>query len=121
MPFHENLKEAMHINNLTTKELAQKSGISEGTINNYLKTNGSIPPVDKALVLAKTLNVSVDFLVLGFQNQKILEKNMKKDYRFHKYSEVLENLDLLSENERAPIINMISEMSRTYKVDKINK
>ena len=67
MSFNENLKEAMYCKNLTTVQLAALSGINAGTISNYLKTKGSMPPVDKALKLAKALDVTVDFLVNGFE------------------------------------------------------
>lgn len=78
MSFNENLKEAMYCKNLTTVQLAALSGINAGTISNYLKTKGSMPPVDKALKLAKALDVTVDFLVNGFeakQESAIQQKN----------------------------------------------
>ena len=66
MSFKENLKEAMYCKNLTTVQLAALTDINSGTISSYLKTKNSMPPVDKALKLAKALDVSVDFLVNGF-------------------------------------------------------
>ena len=69
MSFNENLKEAMYCKNLTTIQLADLTDINSGTISNYLKTKGSMPPVDKALKLAKALDVSVDFLVNGFDSK----------------------------------------------------
>ena len=66
MSFKENLKEAMYCKNLTTVQLATLTDINSGTISSYLKTKNSLPPVDKALKLAKALDVSVDFLVNGF-------------------------------------------------------
>ncbi|MCQ2602069.1 MAG: helix-turn-helix domain-containing protein [Treponema sp.] len=69
MGFKENLKEAMYCKNLTTIQLAAMTGINSGTISSYLKTKNSMPPVDKALKLAKALDVSVDFLVNGFEEK----------------------------------------------------
>ena len=69
MSFNENLKEAMYCKNLTTVQLAALADINSGTISNYLKTKGSMPPADKALKLAKALDVSVDFLVNGFDTK----------------------------------------------------
>ncbi len=67
MDFQENLKEAMYIQGCTTKELSQKTGINAGTISSYLKTNGAVPPVDKAVKMAEALQVTVEFLVNGFK------------------------------------------------------
>lgn len=66
MGFQENLKEAMYIQGCTTKELSQKTGINAGTISSYLKTNAAVPPVDKAVRMAEALQVTVEFLVNGF-------------------------------------------------------
>ena len=66
MGFQENLKEAMYIHGCTTKELSQKTGINADTISSYLKTNGSVPTADKAVRIAQALNVTVEFLVNGF-------------------------------------------------------
>ena len=67
MSFNENLKEAMFCKNVTTRRLSALTGIKVDTINSYLKTNGSIPPADKALKIASSLDVSVNFLVNGFE------------------------------------------------------
>lgn len=66
MGFQENLKEAMYIHGCTTKELALKTGINADTISSYLKKNGSLPTVDKAVRIAGALHVTVEFLVDGF-------------------------------------------------------
>ena len=66
MGFQENLKEAMYIHGCTTKELSQKTGINADTISSYLKTNGSVPTADKAVRIAQALQVTVEFLVNGF-------------------------------------------------------
>ena len=66
MGFKENLKEAMYCKNITTADLAMLTNINAGTISSYLKTKGSIPPADKALKIARALDVSIDFLVEGF-------------------------------------------------------
>ena len=78
MSFKENLKEAMYCKNLTTVQLAALTNINSGTISSYLKTKNSMPPVDKALKLAKALDVSVDFLVNGFDSKKLIsEQDMR--------------------------------------------
>ena len=71
MSFNENLKEAMYCKNLTTVQLAALSGINSGVISSYLKTKGAMPPADKALKLAQALDVSVEFLVNGFDSKAV--------------------------------------------------
>lgn len=43
-----------------------RTGISVDTISSYLKKNGSIPTADKAVRIAEALQVTVEFLVNGF-------------------------------------------------------
>ena len=71
MGFQENLKEAMYIQDCTTKELSVRTGISVDTISSYLKKNGSIPTADKAVRIAEALQVTVEFLVNGFNSPAI--------------------------------------------------
>ena len=70
MNFNENLKEAMFCKNMTSKQLSALTEIKVDTINSYLKTNGSLPTVDKAVKIAKVLGVSVEYLVCNSENQK---------------------------------------------------
>ena len=65
MAFRENLREAIDLNGLEQKELAYKANISLRNIENYLRENGSIPSADKAVLIAKALGVTVEYLVTG--------------------------------------------------------
>lgn len=47
------------------KELAAKTGLSLKTIENYLKKDSSIPSADKAVLIAQTLGVTVEYLITG--------------------------------------------------------
>ena len=114
MSFHENLKEAMHISNISTRELAKITGISEGTLSNYLKTKGPMPPADKALALATALNVSVDFLVTGYQSSNTQNKVLEELYTFHKYSNLINAMEALPQQIKTSIENMVEEISNQY-------
>ncbi len=70
MGFKENLKDEITYQGLMVKEVAGKAGLSPGTMSNYLKENSSIPSVDIAVRIAKALNVSVEYLVLGKEDKK---------------------------------------------------
>ena len=97
MSFNENLKEAMFCKNLTTMELATRSGINSGTISNYLKTNGAMPPADKALKIAQVLDVSVDFLVNGFETKKVSSIQQKSPFPIEVYKIAQDMTDLEKE------------------------
>ena len=65
MGFRENLKDELTYQDITVKELSDRTGISKHTIDHYLTKNGSQPQVELAVKIAQALNVSVEFLVLG--------------------------------------------------------
>ena len=107
MNFSENLKEAMFCKNITSLELAQKTGIKIDTINSYLKTKGTIPSADKAVRIAQILGVTVEFLVTGFMDSK-KEKSDKPEKNEHtlsridlKYKQLFKDIRALPEDLRA--------------------
>ena len=108
MSFGENLREAMKISKITTKELADKTGINENTISSYLKTNASIPTADKAVKIAKALNTSVEFLTEGF------ETDFYKMRHSSRFAKAISSLEKLPEETRETILKMISEMSQKF-------
>ncbi len=108
MSFGENLREAMKISRITTKELADKTGINENTISSYLKTNASIPTADKAVKIAKALNTSVEFLTEGF------ETDFYKMRHSSRCVAAVASLENLPKETRDPILKMISEMSQKF-------
>ena len=71
MSFKENLKSELEYQGLQVKELAAKCGISRNTLANYLTGHNSLPTADKAVKIAAALDVSVEFLVEGFSDEKV--------------------------------------------------
>jgi len=65
MGFNENLKGELEYKGMPVKELAHKTGIPKQTIDKYLLSNGSMPPADRAVSIARVLGVSVEYLVTG--------------------------------------------------------
>ena len=98
MSFNENLKEAMFCKNLTTLQLAEITGINAGTISNYLKTKGSMPPADKALKLSKALDVSIDFLINGFDSKTISTIHQKSPFPIEVLKIAQDMIDLEKED-----------------------
>lgn len=111
MSFNENLKEAMFCKGLTTVQLAALTDINSGTISNYLKTKGSMPPVDKALKLAKALDVSVDFLVNGFEEKRKSSIQQKSPFTIEVFK-IAQKMDGLEKDELAIITSMIDLLKK---------
>ncbi len=111
MSFNENLKEAMFCKGLTTIQLADLTDINSGTISNYLKTKGSMPPVDKALKLAKALDVSVDFLVNGFEEKRKSSIHQKSPFSIEVFK-IAQKMDGLEKDELSIITNMIDLLKK---------
>jgi len=65
MGFNENLKGELEFVGMPVKELAHRTGIPKKTIDKYLLSNNSMPPADKAVTIAKELDVTVEYLVTG--------------------------------------------------------
>jgi len=106
MSFKENLKEAMYCKNLTTVQLSALTDINSATISSYLKTKNSMPPVDKALKLAKVLDVSVDFLVNGFESKTESSIQQKSPFTLEVFK-IAEKMNGLDKDELAIITDLI--------------
>jgi len=70
MSFRDNLRETLEFMDMEQKELAAKTGISLKTIENYVRKDSSIPSADKAVLIAKALGVSVEYLINGRKQEK---------------------------------------------------
>jgi len=114
MSFNKNLKEAMFCKNLTTVQLAALTDINSGTISNYLKSKGSIPPVDKALKLAKALDVSVDFLVNGFEVKNKSTIQQKSPFSIEVFK-IAQKMDGLEKDELSIITSMVDLLKKRKK------
>lgn len=93
----------------TRKWLAAEAHFDVSTIGSGLKRNG-LPLVDLALRIADALNVPVEYLVTGKKSTSQTSSQFEDLHKYHKYAKTIQNLDMLSENERIPIINMIDQM-----------
>lgn len=111
MSFNENLKEAMYCKNLTTTQLANLTDINAGTISNYLKTKGSMPPADKALKLAKALDVSVDFLINGFDSKTESSIQHKSPFSIEVFK-IAQKMSDLDKDELSIINSMIDLLKK---------
>lgn len=83
MGFNEYLKGELEYKGILVKELSGMTGIPKQTIDKYLLSNGSMPPADKAVAIARALEVSVEYLVSGRKppNEKILQRFLSPETR----------------------------------------
>lgn len=88
MSFAENLKEMLEIKDIEIKELANATGISKNTIDNYLSGQKSIPNAENAVKIAKFLGTTVEYLVTGLLHENLshqqFSKTIKNLYRLKK-------------------------------------
>ena len=63
--FKRTLRAELDYQDVKVKELSARTGISSRTIEGYLNARGSIPPADVAFKIAKSLHVTVEYLVTG--------------------------------------------------------
>ena len=71
------VKVMLAMREMTQKELAEKTGIPKRSLDNYLREKGSMPPADYAVLIAKALNTTVEYLVTGINLTK-KEANLEK-------------------------------------------
>lgn len=105
--FRHNLREELDFQGLTVKELSAITGIPKSTLDCYLGTRATMPPVDIAVRIAKALNVSVEFLVIGIETNtdKIYINELESQRR-----EILEELPKLNKTSLCYIHATISAM-----------
>lgn len=102
MRFRENLKAELTYQGILVKELSAKTGISKRTLDNYLREKGSMPPADYAVLIAKALNTSVEYLVTG-------ETSSNSDSQLKKY---LLLFSQLSKNDQDFFIRLMEGILR---------
>lgn len=98
MSFKENLKLELEFKDIKVKELAATCGISRRTIDQYLASNAKMPSAENAVKIAQALNVSVEYLVTGFDKStsnscsNYDQTQVKKYIKYHDLIETCENL-----------------------------
>ncbi|MDR2716907.1 MAG: helix-turn-helix domain-containing protein [Treponema sp.] len=63
--FKENLRNELDYQGITVKELSVRTGIPVATLDCYLGTRATIPSAETAVKIAQSLQVSVEYLVIG--------------------------------------------------------
>ena len=77
MSFGENLKNVRKQRGVTQEELAEILGVSRQAISKWESDSG-YPETEKLLVISKTLNISIDYLLNDVTVMKEKRKQKKK-------------------------------------------
>lgn len=109
MSFWENVDYIREYRDMSRKELAYKAGFSLTSLSTGIKRN-SIPSADVAYRIAKTLNVSIEYLLTGKESSLKSEiSNNISVIPYLKYKKLLENLDSLPEHVQKNINSLIED------------
>ena len=105
MEFRERLRDEMDYQGVSAKDLADFTGISKRTIDNYLKTNPQEPGVINAHKIAQALKVSVEYLLTGrnVNESQIIPAETKK---------FITIMNRFTEQEKKVIFDMIEIIAK---------
>lgn len=111
MNFWKNVDYVREYREMTRKELAYKADFSLTSLSTGIARN-SVPSADVAYRIAKTLNVSIEYLLTGKeQNSKDDKTNSNNltQIKFIKYQPLVEKFDTLPENVQKNIELLIND------------
>lgn len=75
-----NIKQYRKINNMTQRQLAEKTGVSHQTVSNW-ESGRSMPDIDTLIMLSEKLDIEVDFLLYGKKSEENkLNKELKTGF-----------------------------------------
>jgi transcriptional regulator with XRE-family HTH domain len=116
MGFNENLKGELEYRGMPVKELAHKTGIPKKTIDKYLLSNSSMPPADNAVLIAKTLEVTVEYLITGNKNS---EDKTPNSFLSPETRSIIDYIEPLSRENRkiieTAVIELVSILRKPFK------
>lgn len=75
MSFAENLRNELTYNDIKIKELSARTKIPYTTLLSYMNDKKSLPNVEAGVKISKILNVSVEYLVTGYDSSRHARTN----------------------------------------------
>jgi transcriptional regulator with XRE-family HTH domain len=113
MSFREYLKGELDYKNMSVKELAYVTGIPKQTLDKYLLQDGRMPPADKAVSIARALDVSVEYLVTG---KNTSDEKSRNKYISSEMRSIFDQVESLSKENRKivedSVIQLVSLLQR---------
>jgi transcriptional regulator with XRE-family HTH domain len=114
MGFRENVKEELSFRSMLVKELAVSSGVTKSTIDSYLKENGSAPSAENAVLIARALGVSVEYLITGIESRR--EKAAGEPGS--ELRQLMRAMEPLTENERKLVLKTALFLAENFRENK---
>lgn len=105
MDFWDRLKSEIKRQNTTQEWIANQCGISFGTFRKWLSRK-TMPNVDQAYLIAKTLGVSVEYLVTGNKDNQLINPQLKS---------IHDNLLLLTDEELKSVRVLVEGLAKPHK------
>ncbi len=113
--FRKNLRSELDYNLFTVKELSEKTGISKSTLECYLGQRETLPSVESAVKIAQALNVTVEYLVTGKQQNTT---DFEKQYKA--YSDILKDLSDIPKEKIGLLRSLIHTVAEDERKKSIN-
>ena len=109
MGFKENFKSELEYQGIQLKELAAKCGISKNTLGNYLTGHNSVPSAENAVRIAKSLGVTVEYLVTG-----TVTGNYEISQTPVKYKKIFTEIMNLDDTDLSSVSALVEQMQKRY-------
>ena len=109
--FGKNLRNELDYQGVTVKELSAKTGIPIASLDCYLGTRATVPAVDTAVKIARTLQVSVEYLVNG--EMASTENSLNKTRR--EAQEIIRWIGSLNSEQCRAILNLVKNFNHQKK------
>lgn len=114
MNFWERVVTLLESKDIARKELANHAGFDVSNIGKGI-ANGNSPSAETAVKIAKYLDTTVEFLVTG-QDIRLSRNTTTELDELFKYSNTIHELNTIPDESKAPILDMISNMSSKYNI-----
>ena len=109
--FRENLRSELNYQGVTVKELSARTGIPIATLDCYLGTRANVPSVDSAFKIARALQVSVEYLLVGEEtSMEHPPPNNNKEVQ-----NIIRRVKTLDNEQCKAILNLISSFDKLKK------
>lgn len=111
MGFRERLREQIEFCGLLDKEVAVKAGITKRAIDSYVGSEACMPSAEVAVKLAKVLNTTVEYLVIGESPDNSSDNNtFLQALQNPKVKQLIKNYTKLSERDKNLLFSISKEM-----------
>lgn len=110
MNFWERVCDLLEKQDINKKTLACEAGFDPSNITKGVKNN-NCPSAETAVKIAKKLGVTVEYLVTGKEDEKIISKST---YLYEKYQTIIETFESLSIEKQKTAINIIAQCKELF-------